>query len=96
MKTSDGSPFVKGKDLTAFSNSEEEGSALMGVIPFALESKLVASHAYYSKSADYICHSVAAGRLITGQNPASAGAVVKKMLALQKEVVSTRPEPQPY
>jgi putative intracellular protease/amidase len=96
MKASDGEPFVKGKDLTAFSNTEEEGSGLMGVVPFALESKLVAFHAYYSKSADYICHSVASGRVITGQNPASSGAVVKKMLALQKEVVSTRPEPQPY
>ncbi len=91
MLTGDGEPFVKGKDLTAFSNSEEQLAGLTGIIPFSLESKLVASHAYYSKAADYVCHTVVNEHIVTGQNPASAGEVAKKMLLLLKETSRNKP-----
>jgi putative intracellular protease/amidase len=96
MKSSDGEPFVKGKDLTSYSDTEEERSGLTGVVPFSLQSKLTASRAYYSKADNYICHSVTSGHVVTGQNPASSAAVAKKMLALMKDIAIRRPAPQPY
>lgn len=96
MKTGDGEPFVKGKDLTAFSDGEEQLAGLTGIIPFSLESALVASKANYSKAADYVCHTVVNKHIVTGQNPASAGEVAKKMLLLLKEVSRNKPASQPY
>lgn len=96
MKTGDGEPFVKGKGLTAFSNSEEHLAGLTGIIPFSLESELVACKAYYSKAADYVCHTVVDGHIVTGQNAASAAEVAKKMLLLFKAASLSRPIQQPY
>jgi putative intracellular protease/amidase len=81
-----GEALVKGRHLTAFSNTEEKASGLTGEnLPFSLESSLVASGANYSKGADYTSHAVTDGNLITGQNPASSPEVAKRMLALLKE-----------
>ena len=96
MKNSSGEPFVKGKDLTAFSNGEEILAGLAGIIPYSLESKLTASNAYYSRAANYVCHTIVCGHMITGQNPSSSADVAKKMLALLKETTRNKPVPQPY
>jgi putative intracellular protease/amidase len=81
-----GTALIKGKYLTAFSNTEEQGSGLTEIVPFSLESTLVASGAFYSKGANYTSHVVIDGNIITGQNPASAQEVARKMLALLKEM----------
>jgi len=96
MKAFDGEPFVKGKDLTAFSNDEATAAGLVSIIPFSLESRLTASKAYYTKAANYICHTVVCGHIVTGQNPSSSAEVAKKMLALLKEITRNKPAPQPY
>jgi len=96
MKMDNGDPFIKGKSLTALSNSEEKGSGLSDVVPFSLETTLVEGKAYFSKAADYVCHTVVDGQVITGQNAASSGEVAQKMLRLLKEISLTRPAPQPY
>lgn len=96
MKTFEGEPFVKGKDLTAFSSTEETVAGLADIIPFSLESRLLASNAYYSKAANYICHTIVCGKMVTGQNPGSAAEVAKKMLALLKEARRNDPISQPY
>jgi putative intracellular protease/amidase len=77
-------PFVKGRRLTAFSNSEEEVAGLTAVVPFSLESELVAAGALYSKSTDYRTYTVTDGNLICGQNSISSQDVSKSMLALLK------------
>jgi len=74
--------FVKGKQLTCFSNSEEESSGLSGVVPFLLETKLVSLGAVYSKGANYVGHVIEDGNIITGQNPASSKEIAQKMIAL--------------
>jgi len=74
--------FVKGKQLTCFSNSEEKLSGLTEVVPFLLETKLLSLGALYSKGADYVGHVVADGNIITGQNPASSKELAHKIIAL--------------
>jgi putative intracellular protease/amidase len=96
MKSKDGEPFVKGKDLTGYSNSEERLAGLSGIIPFSLESKLIENKAYYSKGADYVGHTVVNEHIVTGQNAASSAEVAKKMLLLLKEASWNKPVPQPY
>jgi len=85
LQTGTGEPFVKGRHLTAFSNSEQQVVGLTAVVPFSLESKLVAEGAVYTKGDDFRTHTVTDGKLICGQNPISSLEVSRKMLALLKE-----------
>ncbi len=77
-----GQLLVKNKQLTCFSNSEEESAGLTTVVPFLLESELRSAGVSYSKGPDYESHVMADGNLITGQNAASSEEVAKKLLAL--------------
>ncbi len=77
----DGSPLIKGKTIAAFSNAEEEGYAKDDV-PFLLESALKEKGARFLSVSPWQANSVADGRLVTGQNPASAKGVAEKMIAL--------------
>ena len=77
----DGTPLVKGKNITSFSNSEEKGYAQKDV-PFLLETALVEKGAEFHSVADWEANSIADGRLVTGQNPASAEGVAQKMIAI--------------
>ncbi|GAA0319878.1 type 1 glutamine amidotransferase domain-containing protein [Psychrobacter aestuarii] len=82
---SDGEYFVKGKKLTGFSNSEEEGVGLTDVVPFLLEDALQANGANYVKGDDWQSYVVEDGLLITGQNPASSEATAEHLLARFKD-----------
>lgn len=84
---SDGTSLIQGKKLTSFSNSEESGYAENDV-PFLLESALREKGAAYSSVDDWQALSIADGRLITGQNPASAEGVARKMIAAIEEPVN--------
>jgi putative intracellular protease/amidase len=81
-KSPDGAPLVKGKSVTGFSNSEEAAVGLTEIVPFLVESELVAKGGNYSKGPDWQPFSVRDGNLVTGQNPASSEAVAKAVLAL--------------
>jgi putative intracellular protease/amidase len=74
--------LIKDKQLTGFSNTEEESTGLTAVIPFLLESELHSKGATYSKGPAYTSHVVVDGTIITGQNPSSAAEVAKKMLTM--------------
>ncbi|KAI4914229.1 uncharacterized protein J4E92_009643 [Alternaria infectoria] len=76
-KLSDGSLLVAGKEVTAFTNAEEEQVGLSKVVPFLPEDALnKASGGKFVKAAEPWGEKVAiSGRLITGQNPSSATAV---------------------
>lgn len=76
----DGEYLVKGKTVTGFSNSEEEGVGLADVVPFLLEDALKANGANYEKGADWQSYVVEDGLLITGQNPASSEDTAKHLL----------------
>ena len=80
VKLPDGEPLVKGKDVTGFSNSEEDAVKLTSVVPFSLEDKLLALGALYTKGDNWSSYAKCDGDLITGQNPASSEAVAKLLL----------------
>lgn len=75
IKAPDGSLLIAGRDVTGFSNEEEEAAKLTEVVPYLLEDELKARGARYSKAEKFQKHCMVSGRLVTGQNPASAGAV---------------------
>ncbi len=78
---SDGSSIVAGKTVASFTNEEEEGYAKDDV-PFLLESALKEKGAKFISVAPWQANSIADGRLVTGQNPASAKGVAEKMIQL--------------
>jgi putative intracellular protease/amidase len=81
VKAKDGSPLVKGKQVTGFANTEEEAAQLTKVVPFLVEDMLVGNGGLYSKGADWQPHVVTDGKLITGQNPASSEPAARAVLA---------------
>jgi putative intracellular protease/amidase len=73
---SDGSLLIKGKRVTGFSNAEEKLVELDTLVPFLTESEMVARGALYQKAdTPWAAFAVEDSRVITGQNPASGGAV---------------------
>ena len=80
-RSPDGSPLVRGKSVTGFSNSEESAVGLTDVVPFLVEDELRKKGGNYSKGADWQSYFVRDGNLTTGQNPASSEAVAKAVLA---------------
>lgn len=80
-----GESFVKGKNVTGFSNTEEAAVQLTDVVPFLVEDELQKLGGHYTKTDDWGVHVVEDGLLITGQNPASSEAVAEKLIALLKK-----------
>ncbi len=82
VKGADGSPLVKGKKVTGFTNTEEEAVGLTDVVPFLVEDMLKENGGIYSKGADWQSYVLTDGKLITGQNPASSEEGAKALLKL--------------
>ncbi|WP_348646761.1 type 1 glutamine amidotransferase domain-containing protein [Flammeovirga sp. SubArs3] len=80
-KAKDGSPLVKGKKVTGFSDEEEAAINLTEVVPFLVEDMLKENGGIYSRGDNWAAYAVEDGLLITGQNPASSELVAKKLLA---------------
>ena len=83
-KNSDGSPLVKGKSVTGFSNTEEDAVQLTEIVPFLVEDELKARGGNYSKADDWHPYAITDGNLITGQNPASSELAAKAVLEMIK------------
>ncbi|TCD29669.1 type 1 glutamine amidotransferase domain-containing protein [Pedobacter psychrodurus] len=77
-----GEYLVKDKNVTGFTNTEEEAVQLTKVVPFLVEDMLVKNGGHYSKIADWNPYAVVDGLLITGQNPASSEKVAEELLKL--------------
>jgi putative intracellular protease/amidase len=78
---SNGSLLVKGKTVTGFSNEEERLAELDKFVPFLTETELVSRGAVYTKADKaWAPFAVEDDRLITGQNPASGGAVADRLI----------------
>ncbi len=89
VKTRDGEFLVQGKEVTGFTNGEEEELGLTKVVPFLVEDEMLKLGAVFSKVKDWGVHVVSDGLLITGQNPASSGPAAKTLMAAVKQ--KTRP-----
>ncbi|MDD7910783.1 type 1 glutamine amidotransferase domain-containing protein [Pseudovibrio exalbescens] len=77
MRDENGLPFVKGRTLAAFTNSEEEAAGATKNVPFLLETRLIELGAIHQRSDDWTPKAVRDGNLITGQNPQSSAAVAE-------------------
>ncbi|MCC3454769.1 MAG: type 1 glutamine amidotransferase domain-containing protein [Microcoleus sp. PH2017_40_RAT_O_B] len=82
IKLSDGTYLVADKTVAAFTNEEEAAVGLTDIVPFLLESTLIERGAKFTKVANFQVCVVASDRLVTGQNPASAAGVGKRMVEL--------------
>jgi putative intracellular protease/amidase len=81
LRSPDGSYLVEGKKISSFSNEEEESLGFVDVMPFLLEDRLKERGALHTKAPKFDRHTEQDGRLITGQNPASAAAVAELVVA---------------
>ncbi|SDC90507.1 Putative intracellular protease/amidase [Williamwhitmania taraxaci] len=81
-KLPNGDPLVKGKEVTGFSNTEEEAVQLTKVVPFLLEDEMKKLGGHYSKGADWGSYVKIDGLLITGQNPSSSEEAAKALLKM--------------
>ena len=79
-KDQNGDPLVNGKEVTAFSNSEEAAVGLTDVVPYLVEDQLIAMGGVYRKTEDWNSLAVVDGLIITGQNPGSSAAVADALV----------------
>lgn len=89
VKLANGEYLLKGQPVTGFSNEEEDTIQLSSLLPYKLETELnKRSGGMYKKAEAQWGEKVVignGGKLITGQNPASAGPLaeaIKKALNL--------------
>ncbi|MEV4414101.1 type 1 glutamine amidotransferase domain-containing protein [Catellatospora sp. NPDC049609] len=80
--TPEGTALVAGRNVTGFTNTEEEAVGLTKVVPFLVEDELVAKGAHFSKADDWQPYVVTDGLLITGQNPASSGPAADRLISV--------------
>ncbi len=76
----DGTPLVKDKEVTGFSNSEEAAVGLTEVVPYLLQDELTRLGGHYRKVDDWQPLAIVDGLLVTGQNPGSSAAVAAALL----------------
>lgn len=79
-KDKSGAPLLKGKTITAFTDTEEEAVGLTKVVPFLLEDAIKDRGANYKRGKDWESYVVEDGNIITGQNPASSADAAEKLL----------------
>ena len=84
-KLSNGDYLVADKNLASFTNAEEEAVHYTHVVPYLLQTALENRGAHHHPAPEWSEQVVVDGRLVTGQNPASAHgvgeAVVKQLKA---------------
>jgi len=77
----DGSPLLKGRRVTGFTNTEERLAGLHDKVPFLLEDAIKAKGAdFHSALLPMLSHVERDGNLLTGQNPKSSHAIGKAMV----------------
>lgn len=81
VRLANGAHLVAGKRLAAFTDEEERAVELTAVVPFLLASTLVARGAIHETAPNFAAKVVVDGRLVTGQNPASARGVGEAIVA---------------
>ena len=85
VRTADGKFLVQGKEVTGFTDGEEEAMGLTKIVPFLVEDEMLKLGATFSKVMNWGVHVVSDGLLVTGQNPASSGLAAKTLMAAVKQ-----------
>ena len=84
-KRADGSPLVRGRRISAFTNAEEEAMGLTKAVPFLLETRLAELGAHVENGPRFKPFAVRDGKLVTGQNPASSEKMAKLVLSAARD-----------
>jgi putative intracellular protease/amidase len=82
LTLSNGSYLVEGKEVSAFTNAEEESVGLTEVVPFLLQTALENRGAKHVAGPSFASQVSVAERLVTGQNPASAKRTAEEVVRL--------------
>ncbi len=82
MRRADGTPFIAGRHVAAFTDAEERAVDGTDKVPFLLETRLKELGAIHHAAPDWTPNVYRHGRLITGQNPQSSAAVAAEVLSL--------------
>lgn len=86
VKLSNGDRLIKGRHITGFTAEEEASRHYDKIVPFELEAALKKDGAIFEEAPIFENKVVVDGRLITGQNPASAKALGEAVVsALQNK-----------
>lgn len=80
LSNPDGTPLVKGRRIATFTNAEERAVEKETIVPFALQTRLEERGAKVVVAEPFKANVVVDGRLITGQNPASARGVAQEVV----------------
>lgn len=87
LKLSDGSYLIANKKMTGFSWHEEIVAGVSGEVPYNAELMAKDRGAIYKKSLiPFLPYAVSNGRLITGQNPASAKATARRVVKFLDDI----------
>mmetsp|Transcript_97081 Transcript_97081/g.259386 ORF Transcript_97081/g.259386 Transcript_97081/m.259386 type:complete len:336 (-) Transcript_97081:258-1265(-) len=78
----DGTSLVEGKEVTGASNDEEDAAGDSAGLPVTVEEALEEAGAGYKKGLDFEPNVAVTGRLITGQNTASAKIVADAIVGI--------------
>lgn len=84
-KLSNGDYLVKNQKVTCFTNEEEEFVKLVDPMPFLLETRLKEHGAEFLTADLFQPNVVKSGRIVTGQNPASATPMCKEIVGMLKK-----------
>ena len=82
LKLSSGELLVEGKRISAFTNEEEASLGTADVVPFLLQEKLIERGAIHISGKAWEENVVVDGRLVTGQNPASAKKAAQSIITM--------------
>ncbi|WP_185803566.1 type 1 glutamine amidotransferase domain-containing protein [Pontivivens nitratireducens] len=81
-RTQTGDYIVADRDVTGFTNGEEDAVGLTDVVPHLVEDVLKERGGNYAKADDFAPFVRIDGHLVTGQNPASSEGAAKALLGL--------------
>jgi putative intracellular protease/amidase len=77
-----GKPIVHDRRITVISDEEDRLFGVAGIVPFLPESRFRQLGVHVSVGAPFAAHVIEDGLFVTGQNPASAGETMRRILAL--------------
>jgi putative intracellular protease/amidase len=80
-----GGYLIAGRAVAGFTDEEESAVGLTDIVPFSLQQRLAARGALLRPAPAFTARVVRDGRLVTGQNPASAPGVADAMLTALAE-----------
>jgi putative intracellular protease/amidase len=75
-----GEYLIKGKEISGFTNEEEEYIQLTAAMPFLLEDRVKAVGGIFVKAGVFGDKVAVDGRIVTGQNPVSASSFGKALV----------------